>query len=128
MPTVHTTDDETPPIFVILYDEAIEPDATVAPEGPVRFTVINQGEHANDFAVSRVASEPGASPADSSAGTHSIAPGEREDVAIELGAGRYLLEVVGASPADARAELTVQPAATYNATEGRGGGRTEGTP
>jgi len=126
MPTVHTTHDETPPILVIVNDDAIEPDATVAPEGAVRFTVMNQAEQAHDFAITRVAAEPGASSTDASnTGMHSIGPGESADIVAELAAGRYVLEVVGASPGDARAELTVQPASTYNATEGRSGGRTE---
>ena len=59
MPTVHTSTDDLPPILVMLYDESIEPDATVAPEGQVRFTVMNRGSRPHDFLVASAPEAPG---------------------------------------------------------------------
>lgn len=111
MPTVHTSTDETPPILVVLYDHTIEPDATVAPEGTLRFTVMNRAEEAKDFVVVK----------DGHLATRvCVAPNDSTDVRVKLGEGRHVLACTapGAmnTPSDAKAELTVQPAATYDVT------------
>ena len=129
MPTVHTSTDEFPPILVVLYDDAIEPDATVAPEGAVRFTVMNQGSRAHDFVVSNAPEVPGTQrPTIEGAAVSRVAgivPGDSADLVVELRAGRYILEAAaGGVPTEteaARAELTVQPADTYNVGSRREG-------
>ena len=116
---LHGTPDP-PPITVMLYDDAIDPDATVAPEGPVRFSVTNRGEHAHDFLVVRMPEEDA---------THldvdghpviarltALPVGEADDLVVELPAGQYVLAGTGSDggPGESRADLTVQPAETYD--------------
>jgi len=117
MPTVHTSSTEQPPILVVLYDDAIEPDASVAPEGEVRFTVMNRGSRAHDFLVASAPAAPGErglrvddTPLSRVGG---IVPGGSADVIVDLHVGRYILEAApeaGGTDAATRAELTVQPA------------------
>lgn len=132
MAIVDDHSDPTPPILVVLYDDAIEPDASVAPAGEVRFTVMNRGERPHTFAVELVAEadEPEAPPESAHPTAHraqSVAPGGSADVLVTLAPGRYMLANTGEGAstalADARAELTVQPAPTYDDSEGRAGGR-----
>jgi uncharacterized cupredoxin-like copper-binding protein len=132
MAIVDDRSDPTPPILVILLDDAIEPDATVAPAGEVRFTVMNRGGQPHTFAVELVAEadEPDAPTANAPHTAHraeTVAPGDSADVLVTLAPGRYMLANTGrgasAALADARAELTVQPAPTYDDFEGRAAGR-----
>lgn len=120
MPTVHTSTTEEAPILVVVYDDAIEPDASVAPEGEVRFTVMNRGSapHAFQIAIAPVSPDDRGSAQDEMplSRVGGIAPGGSADVVVELHAGRYILEAAPetAGHADsARAELTVQPAEVH---------------
>ncbi|MGE3855663.1 MAG: hypothetical protein AB7G21_01750 [Dehalococcoidia bacterium] len=122
MPTVHTSTDslDHAPILVVLYDDAIEPDASVAPEGEVRFTVMNRGSRPHDFLVASAPAAPGErglrveeTPLSRVGG---IVPGGSADVIVALHVGRYILEAAPENDGDAatRAELTVQPASVYD--------------
>ncbi|MDA0301062.1 MAG: hypothetical protein O2822_00910 [Chloroflexi bacterium] len=130
MAIVDDRSDPTPPILVILYDDAIEPDASVAPAGEVRFTVMNRGERPHTFTLELIAEDdepaapPEAHPTEHRA--EAVAPGDSADVLVTLAPGRYMLATTGDGAgvlADAQAELTVQPAPTYDDLEGRAGGR-----
>lgn len=132
MAIVDDRSDPTPPILVMLYDDAIEPDASVAPAGEVRFTVMNRGERPHTFAVELVAEadEPKAPPEAAHPTAYRaevVAPGGSADVLVTLVPGRYMLASTGegasAALTDARAELTVQPAPTYDDFKGRATGR-----
>ena len=121
MPTVHTSSTEQAPILVVLYDDAIEPDASVAPEGEVRFTVMNRGSRAHDFLVAVAPAAPGEqglrvedTPLSRVGG---IVPGGSADLIVELHVGRYILEAApedGGTDPTTSAELTVQPANVYD--------------
>jgi hypothetical protein len=51
MPIVETSTDPARPVEVVLMDDALEADATVAPEGDVRFAVSNRGQHPHDLVI-----------------------------------------------------------------------------
>jgi len=109
MPTVHTSADDTPPILVVLYGDAIEPDATVAPEGEVCFTVLNRADAPRDFVVATGANL---------VSRETVGPNDSADVRLRLREGRHVLASAAPGAADmpfaAAADLTVQPADTYD--------------
>jgi hypothetical protein len=120
MPIVETSTDPARPVEVVLMDDGMEVDATVAPEGVVRFAISNRGERAHDLVVAALGEDGGLPVRDGrvhedaivvAARIDPLAGGRSHDVVLQLQAGRYMLFSNGKGDFERglRAELTVQP-------------------
>jgi uncharacterized cupredoxin-like copper-binding protein len=115
-------------------DDAIEVDATVAPEGDVRFAISNRGERSHEFVIATVRADGGLPLRDGRVREDDVevvgrvaplAAGASHDAVVQLRQGQYMLfsNTEGDFQRGLHAELTVQPPEPFDADVPAGNAR-----